>query len=188
MIKLGESSPTALLKQLTLLRYRHGVLTDYSSRLHYTSDWFADNQLKGVVSVITPNLPGAEPYSKKIDFMSTHTDAYKQLKANPALVAKIRTAEDRLNMDKRDYVPKAKVAGAEKDLRTGDIIAITTTIGGLDVSHTGLCYRDQKGVLRFLHASLTKKQVILDTSLHDYLAGNTKQTGIMVARPKEPTA
>ena len=41
------------------------------------------------------------------------------------------------------------------------------------------------GVLRFLHASLTKKQVTLDAQLSTYMSGNSKQTGIMVVRPVE---
>lgn len=184
-VKLGSTTSADVLEQLRLMRYRDGVVTDYTSRLHYVSEWYTDNESKKIVTVITPSLPGAEKYDKRIDFMSTHVDAYKQLKANTGMVEKIREIEKRLNGMERYYVPKREIGAAEKDLRTGDIVAITTTIPGLDVSHTGLCYRDAKGTLRLLHASLTKKKVTLDARLHDYLAGNTKQTGIMVARPSE---
>lgn len=185
MIKLGQTSSDDLLAQLTRMRYRNGVVTDYTSRLHYVSEWYSDNETKGIVSVITPTLPRAEKYAKRINFMSTHVDAYKQLKGDPKMVEKIKEVEKGLNAVERRYVPKGYIGETEKNLRTGDIVAITTTIDGLDVSHTGMCYRDEKGTLRLLHASLTKKKVTLDTRLHDYLAGNTKQTGIMVARPTE---
>lgn len=185
LVKLGQTSSADLLAQLTRMRYRNGVVTDYTSRLHYISEWYTDNEAKGIVTVVTPSLHRAEKYPKRINFMSTHVDAYKQLKASPKMVEKIKEVEKGLNAVERSYVPKGYIGETEKNLQTGDIVAITTTIDGLDVSHTGLCYRDEKGTLRLLHASLTKKKVTLDTRLHDYLSGNTKQTGIMVARPRE---
>lgn len=183
MIKADQHTPQDLLAQLTLMRYRNGNLTDYASRLHYTSEWFADNAAKGIVEIITESLAGSEKYTKRIDFMSTHISAYKQLKNNPAMVKEIQAVEKTLNETTRYYVPKVNIKKAAPELQTGDIIGITTSIKGLDVSHTGLCYRDEKGTLRLLHASLTQKKVVLDTELHTYLAGNAKQTGIFVARP-----
>ena len=187
MIKAGEHSADDLLASIAHMRYRNGKVTDYASRLHYVSEWFTDNAAKGVVEVVSQSLPGAETYEKRIDFMSTHVDAYKQLKANPAMVTEIKAAEQRLNKQTRYYIPKAHIRKAQPQLKTGDIVGITTSIKGLDVSHTGLCYRDSEGVLRLLHASLTKKEVILDSELHTYIADNSKQTGIIVARPLEPT-
>ena len=86
MLRRGGSTPEALLSEVTLTRYRGGQLTDYASRLHYMSDWFADNEDKRVVRSLTGELPGATRFTKRIDFMSTHPDAYRQLKANPALI------------------------------------------------------------------------------------------------------
>jgi hypothetical protein len=184
MVKKGGSTPADLLTHVTSTRYRDGRLTDYTSRLHYTADWFYNNQEKGVVKVITPELPGAERFVKTINFMSTHPDSYRQLKANPKLVPVITEIEDRINARRMHYIPKEKVAAIEPQLQTGDIIGITTTINGIDCSHTGLCYRDGDR-LRFLHASSTKKEVILGEDLSDYLASVSKHTGIMVARPQE---
>ena len=184
MVKEGKGiSPETLLEHVTYTRYRNGKLGDYTSRLHYTTDWFHDNQQKRVVEVITKELPGAERFTRKIDFMSNHPDSYKQLKANPKLVPTIAEVERQLNARTMYYIPKDKVAAAEPKLRTGDIIGITTTINGIDCSHTGLCYRDEKETLRFLHASLDKKEVTLDDQLSKYLARVSKHTGIMVARP-----
>jgi len=188
MIKSDEHRPGDLLAELTSMRYRDGKIIDYASRLHYTCEWFSDNDRKGLVDTITKSLQGSEKYAKHIDFMSTHVSAYEQLKENPVLVDEIQEVERRLNEETRYYLPKAQVKDAEAELRTGDIVAITTSIPGLDVSHTGLCYRDDKGMLRLLHASLTHRKVVLDTELSAYLAGNKKQTGIMVARPLEPVS
>jgi hypothetical protein len=184
MLEKGGSTPQDLLEHVTITRYRDGKVGDYTSRLHYTADWFYDNQAKGIVNVVTRELPGAKRFTQKIDFMSTHPDAYRQLKANPDLVPKIAEIERRMNRRRMHYIPKEKVAAIEPKLKTGDIIGITTTIKGIDCAHTGMCYRDENGVLRFLHASQTQKKVILDTTLSGYLASVSKHTGIMVARPR----
>ena len=84
-------------------------------------------------------------------------------------------------------MPKVKVADAQPLLMTGDIVGITTTIDGLDCGHAGCCYRDERGVLRLLHASTTQNAVILDDDLATYLARVSTHTGIMVARPLEVT-
>ncbi len=71
-------------------------------------------------------------------------------------------------------------------LRSGDIIAITTSIPGLDVSHTGMI-AVKDGTPYYLHAPLSGGAVQLSQgSLASYLAGAGKQTGIIVARPMEP--
>jgi hypothetical protein len=101
------------------------------------------------------------------------------------MVAKIARVEADINARAMQYLPKDKVAAARELLKTGDIVGITTTIDGLDCSHSGLCYRDNGGVVRLLHASTTKKAVVLDEDLASYLARVSTHTGIMVARPLE---
>ncbi|MCC7438841.1 MAG: DUF1460 domain-containing protein [Armatimonadetes bacterium] len=186
LLKSGkELLPEEMMRVVTFTRYRGGKITDYTSRLHYTTDWFHDNQIKKVATDITKGLPGAERFTQVVNFMSTHPNSYRQLKANPALVPIIANIESEINAREMYYVPKEKVAAAESQLKTGDIVGITTTIKGIDCSHTGLCYRDDSGKLRLLHASLTKKEVTLDDELHAYLATVSKHTGIMVVRPME---
>jgi len=183
MIKKGGGSAADLLAEVAFTRYRGGRLTDYTSRLHYTTDWIHDNVLKGVVHDLTQELPGAIRFRKRVDFMSTHPSSYRQLEANPPMVAVIAAIEREINGRAMHYVPKEKIADIEPLLQTGDIVGTTTTIAGIDISHTGLCYRDDKGVLRFLHASLTRKQVTLDDRLSAYVGTVSKHTGVMVVRP-----
>ena len=187
MLRRGGRTPEALLAEVTFTRYRRGQLTDYASRLHYLSDWFFDDQAKRVVRLITPELPGAARSTKQVSLMSTHPEAYRQLKANPDLVRKIARVEAEINAREMQYLPKAKVAAAQPRLRTGDIVGVTTTIAGLDCGHSGLCYRDEGGVLRLLHGSTTRNAVILDEDLATYLASVPTHSGIMVARPLEVT-
>ena len=187
MLKAGGKTPRALLEQVRFTRYRGGRLNGYASRLHYTSDWFADNARKRVVRVVTRELPGATRLEKRVNFMSTHPTAYPPLAADAGLVRTIARIEDRINGRAMLYVPKDRVVDAQSSLMTGDIVGITTSIEGLDCSHTGLCYRDERGRVRLLHASTTAREVTLDDELTAYLARVRTHTGIMVARPLEPT-
>ena len=54
MIKRGKSSPEDLLAEVRTTRYRGGKMGDFTTRLHYTTDWFVDNEAKGVVKILTP--------------------------------------------------------------------------------------------------------------------------------------
>jgi len=185
MLRRDGRTPDSLLAEVAFTRYRGGRPTDYASRLHYLSDWFFDNERKRVVRLITRELPGAMRFAKRINFMSAHPEAYRQLAANPDLARKIARVEVEINARDIQYVPREKVATAQPLLKTGDIVGVTTSIDGLDCAHAGLCYRDASGVLRLLHGSTTQKAVILDAELATYLGRVSNHTGIMVARPLE---
>src|SRR2546428_1040875 len=122
MLRRGGRTPSALLSEITFTRYRGGRLTDYASRLHYTVDWFADNEAKRVVHLITPELPGAVRFTQRVSFMSTHPGAYRQLKNKPDLVAKIAHLEAEITARPAQYLPKEKVRAAQPLLKTGDIV------------------------------------------------------------------
>jgi len=169
--------------QLQMIRYRSGTIQGYPSRLHYFIDWIGDNERKQIVRDITREL-GGMPLVKKFDFMSTHVKSYPQLSDASALEA-IRAAELRLSAAPHTYVPRTSVADMQDKLRSGDIIAITTSIPGLDVSHTGMI-AVKDGTPYYLHAPLSGGAVQLSQgSLASYLASGGKQTGIIVARPVE---
>ena len=182
MIQNEEYQISELYKQLTFMRYRDGILLDYSSRLHYTSDWFYDNDHKSVASDITKDL-GGENFDKKINFMSTHPQYYSALKDNTAMVSKISAIEDAINSRDNYYIPQENIAEVEPLLNSGDIIGITSSIDGLDYNHTGLAYRDELGVLRLFHASSEHKKVLIGERLSDYVLSVKKHTGISVLRP-----
>ena len=48
-------------RQLTALRYRNGKIDGYLSRLHYFSDWIANNEQKGFVTDITKIFQEVSP-------------------------------------------------------------------------------------------------------------------------------
>jgi len=96
----------------------------------------------------------------------------------------MRQVEALLADRKLFYIPKSEIQLIEKQLKEGDIIAITTPIPKLDVSHVGFAVW-QKGRIHLLHASSEAGQVVIsEKPLAKYLVGNKNQTGIMVARPR----
>src|SRR5205814_1823395 len=74
MLKKGQRTAEAMLAEVTFTRYRGGVLGDFTSRLHYTTDWFFDNQQKRVVKILAPDLPGAQAFTQKVGIMSKHPE------------------------------------------------------------------------------------------------------------------
>ena len=173
-------------EELQFIRYRGGVIDGYPSRLHYSSDYFFDNEKKHVLKVVTKDIGGVR-YEKTINFMSTHTESYRQLKEQPEFVAVIRKQEAAINRRTLYHIPTKVVPRVASKIHDGDIIAITTDIPGMDVSHTGIAiWQDRQ--LHFLHAPITGSKVqITEKTLVEYLAASSRRLGIMVARPLEPS-
>lgn len=175
---------SAFVSELTRIRYRGGVLDGYASRLHYFSEWIADNERKGLVRDMSLEIGGV-PDSSSVDFMSAHPEAYAQL-ADPAVRASIASVEARIGGVARHYLPAREIAARARLIRDGDIIAATSAVDGLDVAHTGIAlWRD--GQLKLLHAPLVGSHVqITEGTLAQRIERLGGQDGIMVARPVDP--
>ncbi len=173
----------AYAEALRQIRYRGGKIEGYASRLHYFSEWIAENEKQGVIKEVTRLHPCAEPLDKKIDFMSAHPNYYPALIDNSKEMEKIREAEKRISSNNTYYIPKSNLASEQlRWIESGDVIAITTTIKGLDVVHVGIAVRQGEEV-HLLHASSDAKRVILDPrTLEKQLANNKNQSGIRVLR------
>lgn len=182
MLRKGEKELDAFAQTLEKIRYKDGKLKGYPSRLHYFSEWIANNQQKGLVKDITVEL-GGKALTKDINFMSTHRDLYPFLSDEDNYL-QIKASERYLN-DRPLYVlAKDKIEASEHLVRSGDIIALATSINGLDVTHTGFAIRMDNGRIHLLHASSANEEVeISELPLADYLKNIRHNTGIMVARP-----
>lgn len=163
-------------------RYRDNNLDGYCSRLHYFSEWIADNQKRGHVEDITQAI-GGEPLEKQLNFMSEHRESYPRLAASDSLFEALRAIEQSLQELTLYYIPQAKIRQAYKGMQAGDILALATDIKGLDVTHTGLAYPFPDGRFGLLHAS-TSKGVTVSPDLQSYVENNKRQIGIVVARPR----
>lgn len=178
---LSEKSDfEAFCNNLQRIRYRNGIITDYSSRLHYTSDWAFENEKRGLLLNSSGKL-GGKRETKPIDFMSTHRSAYAQLKTDDAMLQKIIEVEDRINQRGGFYsLPKLEIAKKADEIPHLSVIAFATSIRGLDVTHVGFVWKEA-GRTSFIHASSREKKVIVDSeSLSEYCLSQKSCTGIMV--------
>ncbi len=185
LVKKSDTSFADYVNELTNERYRNGKVKKYPSRLHYFSDWLYDAEKRGLIKNISKEI-GGEIYNKKIFFMSKNSKFYKQL-SNKYFLKDIEQIESEINKRKYFYIPKEKIGKIESKIKTGDLIAITTSIKGLDISHVGIAIKMDYGRIHYLHApNVGQKVKISEMPLADYLMGNKTQTGIMVARALEP--
>ncbi|MEG8946858.1 N-acetylmuramoyl-L-alanine amidase-like domain-containing protein [Rosettibacter firmus] len=184
-IKKGLIEFQDYIKELENIRYRDGKLNDYSSRLHYFSDWIYDMDKRKIGKDITKEI-GGKPYKKRINFMSTHLDSYPQLQKNKELIKQIRKIEENISERNYYYIPEDDIEKIENKINDGDIIGITTNIEGLDIAHTGIAIKQNDGRVYLLHApNVGYKVQITEKPLADYIKSNKKQSGIMILRLME---
>ena len=174
---------TNVCNNLETIRYRNGKNNGYTSRLHYISWWITDSAKIGIVEDVTSQTSKKRQFLH-LNFMSTHPSSYPILSENPGLVDEIIQQEIPYRGIEVCYIPKEDVGYTEyENIKPGDIVAITTSIPGLDVTHIGFAHY-HNGTLCLIHASSGKGKVIKDiTPLRDYLANNRRHTGIRVFRP-----
>ena len=182
-IALGTPTYAAYAENVERQRYRDGEMQGYCSRLHYFSDWIRDNQARGWVRNVTAEA-GGEPFDKRLTFMSEHRESYPKLD-DDATYACIVDMERRLAGLDMVVIPQDAIAESYGALQPGDIIATATSIGGLDVTHTGFVHKtpEQTG---FMHASLSSNAVKISPDLQSYVQGIRSQVGVVVARPIDP--
>lgn len=179
----GTPSWQTYLEKLLQIRYRDGKIEDYTSRLHYTSDWIYENEKKGLIADITKEIGGV-PLAMDVSFVSTHPESYMQLQSHPEYIAVMAKKEKEINSRQYYYIPKEEIDKREAQIRTGDIVCFVTSIKGLDISHVGIVHKEGDK-MTFIHASSGKKRVIInEESLQDYVLGIKKSKGIMVLRPQ----
>ena len=165
------------------VRYRGGNMGDYSTRIHYMSEWIIDNHVRGNLVEITPDLPHATYMVKNIDYMTHNPGQYQQLKNDSAMVEKIRRHE--LRNHRFPYLKRAWLndKGVKAALRSGDFVSLVTKAEGLDVSHNGIIVIDEKGDPYLLDASMSGGKVMLESKpLYKYLERSKNNIGIRVYR------
>jgi len=185
-IKKEKTSFEDYQNELINVRYRDGIIDQYPSRLHYASDWLYDNDKRGNVKDITKEIGGI-PFIKNIDFMGTHSNSYKRIKNNPEYLTEIIVIEKEITEREKYYIPENFIDCVEDKIINGDIILITASADGLDISHTGIAVKLHDGRIHFMHAPLVGKKIqITEQPLGDYIKGLKSHTGIMVGRLLEP--
>lgn len=180
LARKGSHSAGEYRRELTLIRYIDGRLDGFPSRLHYFSDWMADNADKGVLEDITATIGGV-PYANRPSFMSSRPDLYRQL-VNPAYIDAMKAREALIASRTYHYIPTDRLRALEHRIRPGDVIAITASRADLDVVHVGFAVRRGGRVHLLQASSLSGKVEVADRPLVDELVADPSTSGIMVAR------
>ena len=181
-----QSDDAIFEEQVKRMRYRGGVVDGYLSRLHYFTDWVAENTDRGIWRELTPedNSHIWNTDTLTLSFMSEHPQSYPFLKSNAWAVDSIKAIEQKYANYPIHYINKEylNLTQAELPIRNGDILALVTTIDGLDVTHLGFAVWRGK-TLHLMHASMTHGKVVIDErSLYEYLKTRKKCPGVRVIR------
>lgn len=170
------------------LRYRHGEMGDYSSRLHYMSDWIIDNSNRGNIVDVTPDIACVRYKIKDINFMSTHRSSYVSLATDDIMLEKIKNFEVGYRNHRFPYIKKDQLNSKDvrKIVKRGDFVGLVTRTEGLDISHLGIIELDSKGNPVLLDASSRGKKVMLEpVDLRTQLSKNKDNEGVRFFRMKE---
>jgi len=186
----NDTTFEAYCRQLQQMRYRHGRIDGYPSRLHYFSDWIRDNTRKGLIEEVqTPVSPFTAVQLLNINYMSQHSQSYEALSRNPAFLPIIAEQERRLSGLRFRYIPKHKVTNSQElrdAVADGDIIAITTSKAGLDVAHLGFALWRGDGLHLLNASSIHHKVVVEPMTLRQYLDQHPSFTGLRIIKLLKP--
>lgn len=181
----GERTFADYKRQLQRLRYKDGNVA-YTSRLHYFTTWIEENERMGFVSKVqSKKAPFSAIQKLNVDYMTKHYTSYYMLNANKEWLPQIRETEKELTGRSYRFIPKDGIYNNKllrNTIHDGDIIAILTSIQGLDTSHIGIAVWHKDG-LHLLNASQIHKKVVEESlTLRNYMKQHKKQTGIRVCR------
>lgn len=172
---------------LRMIRYSEGIVS-YPTRQHYFTYWIQENEKKGIVKDIQlPNPPFTAVQNVNTDYMTTHIDLYPMLVQDKALISNIRAMETSINGMKCRYIPKNSLNDSKllrQTIQNGDIIAIITSIKGLDTSHIGIAVWHKDGLHMIDASSIHKKVIEEPTLMKTYMSKHPSQLGIRIARPQ----
>lgn len=179
----GRSSWRDFVYNLENLRYRGGEMTDYGSRLHYIADWIVDNTYRGNVKDVTPMFPKVNYITKSIDFMTSNRDKYTAL-ADSTQYQRIRNVENGYRNHRFPYIKTIDLGNkaTKAAFRSGDMVALTTNLKNLDVTHLGIVVLID-GEPYLMHASSSLGKVVITTvPLDEFMRRNRSLTGLRVFR------
>ena len=182
----GKTDVASYTRNLEKIRYFNGKNRGYTSRLHYLSFWMADLTKRKVAKEVLLPQTLTQPLEIRLNYMSTHADAYPFLKNHPERVREIAQLERKYSGKVGRFLPKSNAGLSRQQLgaiHDGDIITVVTQKAGLDYSHQGIAFWGNDGKLHLLHASSERKRVIADErTLEDYLKRISHARGIRVFR------
>ena len=161
---------------LNKLRYYNGVNRYGHDRIHYFTDCMRVLCNEGTMEDI--GKAAGAPFTKKIHYISSN-----ERKFGIANMARVREIEADMSKAERYYYPLDSALNYLPYARTGDIVGMTSTVDGLDVSHVGII-SVVNGELRITHASSVAHKIVLEKPFVPYLKKYHRTlTGFVVYRP-----
>lgn len=118
--------------------------------------------------------------------MSRNREKYPALKDSLQL-SRIKEAESGYKSHRYSYMKSSRIYSkpVANSLKSGDIIAFTTKVPGLDVSHVGIIVVEKDGP-HLMHASSKEGKIVVEPRpLEEYLKKNQHITGFRIFRPVE---
>lgn len=185
-VESREITFDAFCRNLQTLRYIGGAEPMYETRLHYFTSWIEDNSRPGLCREIqSPEELFTNIQVVRATYMTDHPERYRMLKADTSRLAGIREQQRAITGKTYRYIPQERLGDSEQLRQTvadGDIIAIITTINGLDTQHIGIAVWHDDG-LHLLNASSIHKKVVEEPmTLQQYLYKHKTMPGIRVVR------
>ncbi len=163
---------------LNKLRYYDGINRISDDRIHYFTDCMRLLCKEGVMEDIGKR--GGEPFTKRIHYISSNRNKFRGIQSWEHL----KGIESAMSNAERYYYPLDSALNYLPHARTGDIVGMTSTVDGLDVSHVGVI-SVVDGELRITHASSVAKQIVLEKPFIPYLKKYHRiLTGFVVYRPR----
>lgn len=185
-VACGERTFEAFCRNLRTLRYMYGTEPQYATRLHYFTSWIADNTAKGICyEVQSEGKPFTAVQRVSASYMTAHPDRYRMLAVNPSDIPAIRSQEERITGMEFRYIPQEELENTSllrQTIRDGDIVAIVTTLEGLDTQHVGIAVWHADGLHLLNASSVHKKVVEEEMTLRQYLMRHKTMLGIRVVR------
>lgn len=179
-VKNGAFDFESFVAELEKIRYRDGIRNKYTSRLHYFSEWVHNNHKKRLVDE-SVNTNGIKS-QRIINYMSTHPAQYPVLKDHPQMIKQIAIQEKEITSHGFWYFPHNDLTNLYRHLQHGDIVALTSSVEGIDINHVGIILKKNEEFY-LLHAPLSGKKVLVSEGpISDFIKPGSKNNGIMIAR------
>lgn len=180
----GSTSWRDYARNLENIRYRDGKMGDYSTRLHYMSEWIVNNSSRGNIVDVTSSIACHRDKVVTLNYMTTHRSSYPSLKED-SIFNKIKKIEKGYYNHNFPYIKKSDLnsEAVKKVVKRGDFVGLVTSMKGLDLSHLGIIELDSKGNPVLLDASSKGGRVMLEkVDLKTQLAPRQSSEGVRIFR------
>jgi len=184
---ISETTESCFMRELEASRYRSGHMGDYSTRLHYFTDWIGDNERRGRISNLTASF-GGKPVQKDFFYITQRVLKRAAMEATERdlLSHAIKATEARLSSTRHSVLSRDSAPRVLNELRDGDLVAFVRERPGLLVHHAGFVYW-ANGTPRLLHASSYHGRVVITVrDVTNYLLRRPERRGVMIVRPRPP--